>query len=265
MSGAHPPQSAAQILIAVILSLRALPTYSTFLAAAPPTEASPVLAEEFVTGREHSFESVSIDGEPVWHSLSHYLPSPLEVLRHPWIQWCVLLPREVDDPRYDDVRREAAKSLDALGMVTGVSHLEWFRRGDGTIAISEVGARPGGAQISRLISYAHDFDFYRAWARLAIEDAFDPPERPYAAGAAFLRGQGKGRVRNVRGLGQAQREIGALVVESNLPRLGQPPSGSYEGEGYVILRHRETGVVERALHRLISLIRTPAQTPAGKD
>ncbi|MCP3958631.1 MAG: ATP-grasp domain-containing protein [bacterium] len=228
---------------------------SEVLLQVPPHPNRPLLGEEFIQGSEHSFDGVSIGGELVWHSLTHYLPTPLDVVRNPWIQWCVLLPREIDDPRFDDVREAAGRSLDALGMTTGVSHLEWFRRGDGSIAISEVGARPGGAQISKLISYAHDFDFYRAWARLEIDHAFDPPERAYAAGAAFLRGQGRGRVKAIRGLAQAQREIGSLVVESNLPRLGQSPSSSYEGEGFVILRHRETQVVDDALHRLISLIR----------
>ena len=68
-----------------------------WLAAAPPTPAQPMLLEEFMTGAEHSFDSVLIDGEMVWHSISRYLPSPLDVLEHPWIQWCVLLPRSVDD------------------------------------------------------------------------------------------------------------------------------------------------------------------------
>ena len=71
-------------------------------------------------------------------------------------------------------------------------------RADGRYAISEVGARPPGAQFVRLISYAHDTDMYRAWARLMIFDEFDPPERPFAAGAAYLRGQGTGRVKAVR-------------------------------------------------------------------
>ena len=221
----------------------------------PPHPQRPLLGEEFVQGSEHSFDGVSIDGKLVWHSLTHYFPTPLDVVRNPWIQWCVLLPREVDASGFDDIRAAAADSLDALGMDTGVSHLEWFRRPDGTLAISEVGARPGGAQISKLISYAHDFHFYRAWAKLMIDHTFDPPERAFAAGAAFLRGQGKGRVKAIRGLAQAQREIGQLVVETNLPKLGQSPSSSYEGEGYVILRHRETEVVEKALYRLISLIR----------
>ena len=221
----------------------------------PPSPSRPLMAEEFIRGTEHSFDGVSIDGRLVWHSITHYLPTPLDVLQNPWMQWCILLPREIDDPKFDDIRRVAGAALDALGMTTGVCHMEWFRRADGTLAVSEVGARPGGAQISKLMSYAHDFDFYRAWARLMIFGEFNPPRREYAAGAAFLRGQGAGRVRKIWGLAEAQQEIGPLVVETRLPRTGQIPSSSYEGDGYALLRHRETRVVEKALHRLISLIR----------
>ena len=225
------------------------------LAISAPTEQSPVLLEEFVLGDEHSFDTVSIDGKPVWHSLSHYRPTPLEVLRHPWIQWCVQIPREVDEPRYDDIRRAGWAALDALGMGTGVTHMEWFRRPDGSLAISEVAARPPGAQFCTLLSHAYDVDFYRAWARLVVFDEFDPPSPRYAAGAAYLRGQGTGRVRAIRGLDEAQKEMGELVVEARLPREGQAPSGGYEGEGYVILRHPDTAVVERALRRLVSIVR----------
>jgi hypothetical protein len=140
-------------------------------------------------------------------------------------------------------------------MQTGFSHMEWFRRNDGSVAISEVGARPPGAQITRLMCYAHDFDFYDAWARLMVFETFTPPARRYAAGAAFLRGQGPGRVVAVHGLEKAQKEIGHLVVESNLPKKGQPRSSSYEGEGNVIVRHPETRVVVEALKRLITAVR----------
>jgi hypothetical protein len=88
-----------------------------------------------------------------------------------------------------------------------------------------------------------------------VFDQFSPPTRDYAAGAAYLRGQGQGRVQAIHGLEQAQKELGALVVETRLPRTGQSSTGGYEGEGYVILRHPETGVVAEALHRLIRLIR----------
>ena len=138
-----------------------------------------------------------LDGEVVWHSINHYFPGPLEVLREPWIQWCVLLPREVDAPEYREIRDVAGRALTVLGLRTGLSHMEWFRRPDGGIAISEVGPRPPGAQFTTLISWAHDFDLYTAWARLMVFDEFEPQPRPFAAGAAYLRGQGRGRVRAV--------------------------------------------------------------------
>jgi hypothetical protein len=225
------------------------------LAHLPPAADRPLLLEEFVVGEEHSFDAVSLHGRPVWHSLTHYAPGPLEVLRHPWIQWTVLLPREVDHPRYDDVRQVAARALAALGMGTGLSHMEWFRRADGSIAVSEIAARPPGAQFTTLISWAHEMDFYRAWARLMVFEQFAPPPRRYAAGLAFLRGQGQGRVRAVSGLERAQRELGELVVEARLPSPGQPSADGYEGEGFVVLRHPETGVVAEALRRLVEIVR----------
>jgi biotin carboxylase len=220
-----------------------------------PSAERPALLEEFIVGEEHSFDSVFVKGRPVWHSLTRYRPTPLEVLRNSWIQWCVLLPREVDEPAYDDIREAAYRAVSLLGLQTGLTHLEWFRRPDGSLAISEVAARPPGAQITTLISAAHDLDFYGAWSRLMIEEVFDAPYRRYAAGAAFLRGQGRGRVAAVRCLEEAQRQVGDLVVEVKLPQMGQPAATSYEGEGYVIVRHPETSRVEEALRTIVSTVR----------
>ncbi len=214
-----------------------------------------VLLEEFLTGEEHSFETMSIRGQAVWHSLTHYYPTPLEVLHTPWMQWRVVLPREIDEPRYDDIRQVAFRSLEVLGMDTGLTHLEWFRRPDGSLAISEVAARPPGAQITTLISRAHDVDFLQAWARAMVYEEFEPPQRRYAAGIAYLRGQGQGRVKAIHGLEQAEREVGDMVVDVKLPSIGQDASGSYEGEGYIIVRHPMTRVVEEAVLRLVSLVR----------
>ena len=224
-----------------------------------PTKESSMMMEEFITGDEYSFDSVFLDGRVVWSSINHYFPGPLEVLENPWIQWCVLLPREVDSPEYGDIREVAERSLRALGMTPGLSHMEWFRRKDGSLAISEVGARPPGAQFTSLISYAHDVDFYRAWARLMVMEEFDPPVRPYAAGAAYLRGLGRGRISAIHGLEEAKRQIGPVTVEVKLPRRGQPARGTYDGDGHVIVRHPETAVVRAALTRLIRLIRVEVE------
>ena len=49
--------------------------------------------------------------------------------------------------------------------------------------------------------------------------------------------------------------IRALVVESRLPRAGQLSSASYEGDGFVIVRHPDTAVVTDALRRLVTTVR----------
>ncbi|MBA3342596.1 MAG: ATP-grasp domain-containing protein [Gemmatimonadaceae bacterium] len=225
------------------------------VAKAAPQAGRAALIEEFVTGDEYSLETISIGGRAVWHSLTQYYPTPLEAVRNPWIQWCVLCPREVDDARYDDIRQVGSRALEVLGMETGLSHMEWFRRRDGTIAISEVAARPPGAQITTLNSRAHDIDFVRAWAEVMVFGTFERPTRKYAVGVAFLRGQGSGKIRRVHGLDQIGREMGSLVVDVKLPTPGQAPAASYEGDGYIILRHPETAVVMRALQRLISVVK----------
>ncbi|HEY8376751.1 MAG TPA: hypothetical protein VIK91_09695, partial [Nannocystis sp.] len=232
------------------------------LAALRPSPEHPAVAEEFITGRECSFETVTIRGKPVWFSSTVYDPSPLHVLENPWIQWTVLLPREEETAETRLVRPYALAALQALGMGTGLSHMEWFRRdrpGAPPVAISEVGARPPGAQIVSLNAYAHDVDFYALWARLVVFERFEAPPRRYAAGVAFFRGQGPARpgarVVAIHGLDEGQRELGELVVDVRLPQIGQPRSDSYEGEGYAILRHPDTEVVARGLRRLISLVR----------
>jgi len=162
------------------------------LRAFPPRAERPTLLEEFIVGEEHSFDAVTVDGKTVWASVSRYRPTPLAVLQNDWIQWTVLLPRDVSGEEYAPIRAAGTAALAALGMDRGLSHMEWFRRQDGSVAISEVGARPPGAQITSLMSYAYDANLYQAWARLVCGGGFDAPERKYAAGAAYLRGMGRG-------------------------------------------------------------------------
>lgn len=214
-----------------------------------------VLLEEFVTGEEYSFDGLILDGKVGFQSVSHYDPAPLTVMQNPWIQWRVVLPREVDAPEFDAIKAAGTRSLAVLGLDTGMWHMEWFRRRDGSIVVSEVAARPPGAQICTLISRAHDVDCVGAWARLMVFGELAPfPERRYATGGAYLRGQGQGRVRAVRGLDVVGRDLGHLITDAKLPQIGQEKAKSYEGEGYILLRHPETRVVEDALRHIISTV-----------
>jgi hypothetical protein len=226
-----------------------------WLGAAPPSGDSPALLEEFLVGEEHTFDSVTLGGRTVWSSIADYHPPPLEVLRSPWIQWTVVLPRDTSGPEYAGIHEVGPAALRALGVTDALTHMEWFRRPDGSVAVSEVAARPPGAQLTSMHGYAHDFDMYASWARLVVLGSFDPPERRSAAGTAYLRGMGRGRVRAVHGVDDLNRQIGHLVVESRLPRQGEEAGTDYTGQGYVMVRDPDTGVVLDALHRVINGIR----------
>jgi D-alanine-D-alanine ligase-like ATP-grasp enzyme len=212
----------------------------------------PVLAEEFLQGEEGSCDTLTIGGQPQLISVSHYRPSCLTVLENPWIQWCCVLPRRDEGPGYDDVRRLGVAAVKALGLDAGFTHMEWFRRPDGSLAIGEIAQRPPGAHITRMIGLAFDTDPYRMWARAVIDDTFDGPfERRYAVGCAYLRGIGRGRVASVSGVGETHEAVGRFVVETKLPTPGAPKSDSYEGDGHAIVRDPRTEVVEHALATII--------------
>ena len=231
------------------------------LEAIQPSADRPVLAEEFLKGREFSFETITIEGKPLFHSISHYLPACLEVLENPWIQWMCLLPRDISGPEYDAPRKMGLAAVQALGLDSGFTHMEWFQRSassrvDESLAIGEIAQRPPGANITRMTGLAHDFDPYRAWARAVVDQAFDGPyERKYAVGCAYLRGMGRGRVARVTGVEAAQQKVAGLVEEFKLPTIGAPKSDSYEGDGFVIVRHRDTEVVRAALKAIVETIR----------
>jgi hypothetical protein len=105
-----------------------------------------------------------------------------------------------------------------------------------------------------MLCYAHDLDLYSAWAQLLVHGSFDPPERAWSVGTVYLRGQGTGMIRAVHGLDRLE-ELRPVVVESRLPQPGQMSAGSYEGDGYVIVRHPDTAVVTDALRRLVTGVR----------
>jgi formate-dependent phosphoribosylglycinamide formyltransferase (GAR transformylase) len=235
---------------------------TAFVRRVQPGPGREVLLEEFVLGREFSFDSVTLHGQHVFHNVCCYHPTPLEVMENPWIQWAVVLPKELDGPEFAAIHRAGPKALDALGMWTGMSHLEWFQRRDGSIAIGEVAARPPGAQFMSLMSWVTDTDMYRAFAELMVFETFREVPRRFAAGAAYLRGQHRGpagdtnaTVRAVHGIERVREDLGDLIVEARLPVPGKAPAATYEGDGFVIVRHPDTRVVTEAVQRIVGTVR----------
>jgi len=237
-------------------------TADDLAALAPPSPSEPVQVEEFVRAREHTCETVTIRGVPVWRSGTRYFPSPLEVLETPWVQYAVLLPREDDDPTWTQFHPTNATALAALfgdqaatAAGTALTHMEWFLRDDGTCLVNEVGVRPPGVHIMTLMGITHGTDLVADWARLVALDEFTPRRRTGAAGSAFFRGHGRGtRVVSVTGIEAAIEACGDALVEMRTPKVGQPRSAHYEGEGWAVVKHPTTDGAKHALRALIENI-----------
>lgn len=213
-------------------------------------------AEEFVQGEEHTFESAVIDGKVVWSSSTSYLPSPLQVLENAWMQYALVLPREVQPPHVAAFAPINQKAIAALGVRNGLTHMEWFERPDGSSIVSEIGARPPGANIMPMLQAAHGADPWAAWAELMVYRRWQFPERQFATGTVFLRAMGGGElVRAVEGAHELEKQLGPALVTMKLPRPGQPRSRHYEGDGHVLVRHPETQGVVRALGTVLKTLR----------
>ncbi len=217
---------------------------------------SPVLAEEMLRGREHSFETVTISGKARAWSVSDYLPSCLEVVENAWIQWATILPRELGEPVHDKAKKMGFAAIEALGLDSGMTHMEWFEKADGSLAIGEIAQRPPGANLTLMTGLAHGIDAYRAWARAVVDNELDAPwTRKYAVGCAYLRGMGQGRVVNVTGVQETNEAVGKWVMEAKLPTLGAHKADTYEGDGYVIVRHESTDAVHAMIKKIIETVR----------
>ena len=107
----------------------------------------PALAEEFLRGREYSFETITIGGEVRFQSISRYYPTPLEVMETPVDPVGRACCRATSTGPSSPTRASSAsRAVKALGLETGFTHMEWFRRDDGSLAIGEIAARPPGRE-----------------------------------------------------------------------------------------------------------------------
>jgi hypothetical protein len=228
-----------------------------------PSEHRPLQIEEFVRAREHTCETVTIKGKAVWRSGTRYFPTPLEAIESPWMQYCVLLPREDESTEWTKFHPVNDAALTALfgssastAAGTALTHMEWFLREDGTSLVNEVGVRPPGVGIMPLMSIAHETDLWADWAELVSFDRFTPKARKWAAGAAFFRGHGGGdHIVAVEGIEAAVAAAGDALVEMRTPKVGMARADGYEGEGWATVRSATTDGAKKALLALVDNVR----------
>lgn len=221
-----------------------------------PTEENPLIGEELVRGRSCTLEVMCIGGVPAWTSSSRSSHTALELREDSTIQQSIVIARESDEPADSIVRQMGFAALRALGMDDGIATVKWFRMPDGSAMISGVTAGPPEQHIFSLMSLSHGADLYRAWANAVVNGVFGPIPRQHASGVAFLRAHGDGQqVVRVAGWERLREELGDTIVEAAIPVVGQARSGSPDAQGYIMLRHAETAVVDAALERIANEVR----------
>jgi ATP-grasp N-terminal domain len=221
-----------------------------------PSADLPVLAAEHLEGQELCIDTVTLAGEPRFHSLCLYEPTILDALEDPRIQWRCVMPRDISADRYRVFVEQGLDAVRALEVGNTMTHLEGFLLDGGRVCFTDATLRPAGARIGPMLGFAYDVDPYRVWARVAVDGCFDGPwERRYAVGTVFLRGVGRGRLDRVEGLDEVRWRVGEDLVDSRVPRPGRWKSRSYTGDGYITVRHPETEAVRDYLEFIANTVR----------
>jgi formate-dependent phosphoribosylglycinamide formyltransferase (GAR transformylase) len=203
--------------------------------------AESIAVEEFVEGHEGFYDTLSINGEPVYDFVTHYYPNVLDAMRTRWISPQFVATNRVDTVAdYAEVRAMGRRVTEALGIGTSATHMEWFF-GPRGLRFSEIGCRPPGVRAWDLYAAGNDIDIYREWANAVLHGRVDRPlSRRRAAGMVALRPDRDGQITHYDGVDEVQHRFGEHILDVHLPEPGtptQPVEAGYMANAWVRLVH----------------------------
>lgn len=218
------------------------------LEAIPAAERTAWMAERFVRGAEMSIESFIRDGRIVFVNPTEYFV----------IAYANIAPAALDEEERRAVLALNEAAIGALGIGSGMTHLELYRTADGPL-FGEVAVRPPGGRIMRLLRRAYDLDPWEIVIRLEMGLDLPPlPERARRVAGVWMLHPGPGTVASVRGLAAARRIRGVRKLVCRVragvevgPRLN---TGSDVGWIEVSGRNRdETAARLQAAHDAVAI------------
>lgn len=215
-----------------------------------------VSVEEFVEGRDMTFDTLCVDGRIQHESVATYIPRALYMKENEWVSPVTLVYREIERPELEPGRRMGREVLDALGFRTGYTHMEWYLTPEGEAVFGEIGARSPGAGLVDLINYASDIDTYAGWAECVVHGRFTQEvERKYNAAWIYKRARGQGRIQRYEGLEPILSEYGEHIVDVDLNPVGAPRRNwrqILKGDGMVVVRHPDLDATLEMVDRVSS-------------
>jgi len=212
---------------------------------------SSIAVEEFVEGHEGFYDTLSVDGHAALDFVSHYFPNVLEAMRTRWISPQFVSTNRVDSqPDYAQLRELGGRVVEALGIGTSATHMEWFFGSRG-LRFSEIGCRPPGVGAWDLYSAGNDLDLYREWANAVVHGhVATRPSRRFASGIIALRPERDGHIAGYSGVDEMQAKYAEWVLDAHLPQPGtptQPVEAGYMANAYVRMRHPDYDVLRGML------------------
>ena len=180
-----------------------------------------VSVEEFVDGEEFTYDTVCVDGTPIYENVAQYLPRPLIARSHEHISPIICTVRDLGQPHLQAGLDLGRGVLKALGMGTGFTHMEWYRKSDGEVVFGEIGCRAGGARLVDQMNYTSDTDLFLGWARAVCgQPSGLSNERTYNAAIVFKRAKGQGTIHRIEGLDALVRDHRHQICAVDLLPIG---------------------------------------------
>ena len=212
---------------------------------------APAAIEEFVEGHEGFYDTLTIDGRVAIDFISHYYPNVLDAMRTRWISPQIVATNQMDAPGYAEVKAMGRQVIEALGITTAATHMEWFF-GPRGLRFSEIGCRPPGVGHWDVYCAANEFDLFREWA-LAVCHGHtgQPPSRRYACGMIALRPDRDAQIAGYDGTGEIWQRFGEWIVADHFPPPGtptQPVEAGYMANAWLRLRHPDYDELRQILN-----------------
>ena len=211
-----------------------------------------VAVEEFIEGHEGFFDTICVNGEIMHSFITHYYPNVLEAMRTRWISPQFIATNRLDAEGYEEVKAMGKKVIDALGIGTSATHMEWFYGPKG-LKFSEIGCRPPGVGAWDLYCAAHDMDVYKEWGMAIVHGR--PSQRPskrYSAGLINLRPDCDGQIVAYENI-EILNELGPGIIDYHLPPVGsstQPVEAGYMANAWIRVKHPDYDQLRRILDRI---------------
>ncbi len=200
-----------------------------------------VAAEEFIEGHEGFYDTITVDGRVAHEFVCHYYPNVLEAMRTRWISPQFIATNRVDSsPGYQELKDLGRRVIEALGIGTSATHMEWFFGPKG-LKFSEIGCRPPGVRAWDLYAAGNDIDIYREWAMAVVHGRPSQAlSRRQSAGIIALRPDRDGRISHYDGVDAVRERYGEWLLDWHLPSPGtptQPVEAGYMANAWVRMKH----------------------------